>query len=356
MQVQKNTFIKFPSTGQFRDAIKQVQSTAKYHNVPVPKVRLQGTVKLHGTNAAVVINQKGEWWCQSRERIITPESDNAGFAAWVYGNKEYWDNVAIDLSGGILKDGECVQIYGEWCGGNIQKGVGLSYLPKMFVVFAIRFSEDAEGKEWHSTRSWESFFDERGRPDNIYFSHNFPTYSVEIDFDTPTLVQNQLVALTESVEKDCPVARQLLGPDEARELIGEGIFWSVSPEVNLDDNPDISQELYTTLCDLRFKVKGEKHSASKVKTIAPVDEEKVKSVQEFVDYACTENRLKQGLDKLTEMGLEHSVRSTGDYLRWVVGDILKEELSTMIASGIEPKDVNGAISKKAREFFMSNLE
>jgi len=55
------------------------------------------------------------------------------------------------------------------------------------------------------------------------------------------------------------------------------------------------------------------------------------------------------------MGLEHSVRSTGDYLRWVVGDILKEELSTMMASGIEPKDVNGAISKKAREFFMQAI-
>jgi len=45
-QDTKNTFIKFPSIGQFRDAIKQVQSAAAYHNVPVPKVVLRGTVKL----------------------------------------------------------------------------------------------------------------------------------------------------------------------------------------------------------------------------------------------------------------------------------------------------------------------
>lgn len=344
-------FIKFPSIGQFRDAIKQVQSACKYHNVPLPTVEFRGTVKLHGTNAAVVIAKDGTWHCQSRERIITPESDNAGFAAWVYGNKEYWNKVAKHLAGGILEDDEFLQVYGEWCGGNIQKGVGLSYLPKMFVIFAMRFSKDAESQEWSDLAYWWDFFEKEGKPDNIFFSHDFPSYSVEIDFNTPTLIQNQLIALTEAVEKDCPVARQLLGADETRELIGEGIVWTV----DFQGDFELPDELENTFRDLRFKVKGSRHSQSKVKTIAPVDTEKVKSIDAFVEYACTENRLKQGLDKLTEMGLEHSVRSTGDYLRWIVGDILKEELSTMMASGIEPKDVNGAISKKAREFFMQAI-
>lgn len=203
-----------------------------------------------------------------------------------------------------------------------------------------------ESSDWETPEGW--VFSEVGI-EGISTSHDYPVYGLEIDFNTPTLVQNQLVALTEAVEKDCPVARQLLGSDETRELIGEGIVWEVS------DMENTAPELHNTLKNLRFKVKGERHSASKVKTIAPVDEEKVKSIAEFVDYACTENRLKQGLDKLTEMGLEHSVRSTGDYLRWIIGDILKEELSTMMASGIEPKDVNGAISKKAREFYMQAI-
>lgn len=141
-------FIKFPSIGQFRDAIKQVQSECAYHNVALPTVEFRGTVKLHGTNAAVVIAKDGTWHCQSRERIITPESDNAGFAAWVYGCKAYWDQLAQSLSHAIDGEDETMQIYGEWCGGNIQKGVGLSHLPKMFVIFAVRFSEDAESTKW----------------------------------------------------------------------------------------------------------------------------------------------------------------------------------------------------------------
>lgn len=342
-------FIKFPRIGQFRDAIKQVQSACAYHNVPLPTVEFRGTVKLHGTNAAVVIAADGTWHCQSRERIITPQDDNAGFAAWVYGNKDYWDKVAEPLAGGILEDDEFIQIYGEWFGGNIQKGVGLSYLPNMFVIFAMRFSKDAEGQEWSDLQYWWDFFDKEGKPDNIFFSHDFPTYSVEIDFNTPTLIQNKLVELTEAVEKDCPVARQILGADETRELIGEGIVWEVA------DMENAAPELHNTLRNLRFKVKGSKHSASKVKTIAVVDEEKVKSIEDFVEYACTENRLKQGLDKLTEMGLDHSTKSTGEYIKWITKDIVAEELDTMLASGIEPKDVNGTIARKAREFFMNNL-
>lgn len=340
----KNTFIKFPSIGQFRDAIKQVQSAAKYHNVEIPKVTLRGTVKLHGTNAAVVINKQGEWWCQSRERVITPESDNAGFAAWVHGNKTEWDFIATTMAASLEDNKEFIQIYGEWCGGNIQKGVGLQYIPKQFIVFSVRYSgveNPQESNDWETPNEWPFCYME-----GITDSFEYPMYELEIDFNTPTLIQNKLIELTEAVEKDCPVARQILGPDETRELIGEGIVWEVA------DMGNAAPELHNTLKNLRFKVKGEKHSASKVKTIAAVDEEKVKSIEEFVEYACTENRLKQGLDKLTEMGLEHSTKSTGDYIRWVMQDILKEELSTMIASGIEPKDVNGTVARKAREYFM----
>ena len=41
------------------------------------------------------------------------------------------------------------------------------------------------------------------------------------------------------------------------------------------------------------KVKGEKHSSSKVKKLASVDVEKLNSIKDFVDYAVTESRLEQ---------------------------------------------------------------
>lgn len=64
---------------------------------------------------------------------------------------------------------------------------------------------------------------------------------------------------------------------------GEGIVWWC-PEFNL-----------------KMKTKGSKHSTSKVKTlkeIAAVDIEKLNSIKELVASAVSENRLKQGLDKL----------------------------------------------------------
>jgi len=47
--------------------------------------------------------------------------------------------------------------------------------------------------------------------------------------------------------------------------------------------------------------------------------------------------------------------TTGDYLRWVVTDILKEEADTMEASGLTAKDVGGAISKKAKMYWFAKV-
>ena len=53
----------------------------KYLKDDKPVIEYRGKIKLHGTNAAVQINKDGVF-AQSRNNIITPESDNAGFARW----------------------------------------------------------------------------------------------------------------------------------------------------------------------------------------------------------------------------------------------------------------------------------
>ena len=45
-------------------------------------------------------------------------------------------------------------------------------------------------------------------------------------------------------------------------------------------------------------MKGTKHSVSKVKTLAPVNVEKLNSIQEFVDYSVTRVRFEQGLSEV----------------------------------------------------------
>jgi RNA ligase len=63
-------------------------------------------------------------YAQSRNRLITPDKDNHGFARFV------WDN-ALEL---VKTLGEGIH-YGEWWGSGIQRGYGLAKGEKHFTVF-----------------------------------------------------------------------------------------------------------------------------------------------------------------------------------------------------------------------------
>ena len=82
------------------------------------------TEKIDGTNACVVVSEDGEVGAQSRNRLITPENDNYGFAKWV------WKNA--DTLREILGPGHH---YGEWWGSGIQRGYGRTNGDKTFSLF-----------------------------------------------------------------------------------------------------------------------------------------------------------------------------------------------------------------------------
>lgn len=89
---------------------------------PFPKVpRLMKPVvyteKLDGTNAGVYIpdiNPDNLIYASSRNRWITPDNDNYGFARWVQQNKE---ELLAELGPGMH--------FGEWWGIGIQRGYDL---------------------------------------------------------------------------------------------------------------------------------------------------------------------------------------------------------------------------------------
>lgn len=362
--------IKYPKTRQFRDAITQIQRSADYHKVPVPSsVHLRGTVKLHGTNATICFNAYGDWWCQSRERVITPGNDNKGFAAWAHEHKEYFDDLgyAVSLALDPEDSNEIFQLCGEWCGGSIQPGVGISGLPKMFVAFNSRwitYSETTAGEDdvevtynsrWLGVDKTTNIIQDHFKPKNMYSIDEFPTYALEVDFNKPTLVQNQLVQFTQDVERCCPVANQIKeeleldNNPETTNMTGEGIVWTVYDYVG-------DPLLKTTMASILFKVKGEKHTESKVKTIAPVDLELVQSINEFVDKTCTENRVLRAIEKLKESLIEPTVKQTGEVIKFVIQDILEEEQETMLASGIDAKQIGHAVSTFTRNFYFKWLD
>lgn len=94
-----------------------------FHNVII-------TEKIDGTNGAVGILEDGTVYAQSRNRIVTPDDDNAGFAAWVAANA---DTLRSDLGVGLH--------FGEWWGRGIQRGYGLT--EKRFSLFNATRWEDA---------------------------------------------------------------------------------------------------------------------------------------------------------------------------------------------------------------------
>lgn len=331
-----NEFKKFPSIDQYKHAIKTVRDYCKHRDLPIPTLKFVGTVKVHGTNACVAYNTTTkEITYQSRERTITPQSDNAGFAMWAHSEigKRAIQNVIMStidyFEDNYLENAETVYIYGEWAGKGVQPKVGVSELDKKFYIFSIVVNDKILKLDTFTTKVFDPSW-------SIFSIYDFPTYEVEIDFNTPELFQNQLVDIAMAVEEECPVAKKF-----GVTGIGEGVVFR---------NHETG---------VQFKVKGEKHSNSKVKTLkelAPIDTVLIEKLNELVEYVVTENRLKQGLDKMTEMGYDIDSSSTiGEYIKWVVGDVYKEELDTLANSGIPTKKIGNKIAEKARQYFQTRV-
>ncbi len=91
----------------------------------IPRLRrgIVITEKIDGTNAQIRITNQGEMLVGSRNRWITPDDDNFGFATWV---KEHEEELKL-LGPGCH--------FGEWWGPGIQRGYGLA--ERKFSLFNI---------------------------------------------------------------------------------------------------------------------------------------------------------------------------------------------------------------------------
>lgn len=333
------TFRKFNSIVQFSGIVKHVRDHCSYNNLPLPVLNFSGSTKLHGTNAAIGFSPDNEIWFQSRERILNYESDNAGFCLWGESNRQLLAKIYKEIVDEHQLEHVAMYIFGEWCGHSIQKGVAVSQLKeKKFAIFEIVFV-DKDGKDFLiDSVQYHSIV-------NSYINNAFVVNAVvepllvEIDFNQPSLVQNKLLELTLAVEKQCPVGAYF-GVTEGC-TIGEGIVWTC-----------IDMDLP------KFKVKGSEHQSSGIKELKELSAAEIASkanALEFVDYACTENRLNQGIDKLGEMGLSIDIKSMGAFLKWIGQDILKEEIDVLIKSNIDRKDVMPRVSDKSRNWFIKYI-
>lgn len=209
-------FCGFPEIGQYRNIVKTVVDRSKYvgkdengdaifdYTRKAPTISFSGTCKLHGTNSGISFNQEGEMWAQSREHIITPEHDNVGLAFFAESNKETFKQLASLIP---FNGYDYVTLFGEWCGGNIQKGVAINGLPKMFVIFDIKrsYADETAGVSKYAPIDEIKLL--RSPENSIYNIYDFKTYEIDIDFENPGLSQNKLAEFTLEVEAECPVGK-----------------------------------------------------------------------------------------------------------------------------------------------------
>lgn len=355
--------IKFPSIEQFRGVVKQIQERVCYigkdedgkavfdYLKPKPTLTFTASEKIHGTNAGVCYSIPDGMWAQSRENIITVEKDNAGFAFFVSQNEEALKLIINELADeyNIDLNEYIISLYGEWAGGNIQKNSAMSGLDKAFVIYEhfkvspIEPSED-EKAVWFKTgvladpfsaydvRNWV-----KSTENKIYNVMDFPTYSFTIDFNAPERSVNEMIKLVEEVIEPASPLGKAFGKEEN---IGEGV---------------VCTHLAEDGALIMFKVKGEKHSNSKVKTLNVVDTEKLNKIDKCVEKICHTWRFEQGLVEVFGSDYEKTIdrKRIGDFLKWVGQDTLKEELDIIAEFGFEPKDVMGKVSQKAKEYFFA---
>jgi hypothetical protein len=346
---------RYAETVQFRQAITDANRYSCHlsntHGKQRPIFNFIGTVKLHGTNAAIGYRRGSGYWFQSRNRVITLAEDHAGFALHFdpLADEFFTDHVLPNCP--IVRQhyelGDRIVIFGEWCGGTIQENVAICGLSTMFVIFKIKIVNQAKKTQavadedeqqsnrrtfWLDPKEWKNI---KWHKHSVYNIYDFRTYTIEIDFNRPELSQNILTEITEQVEQQCPV-----GAYFNRIGVGEGVVWT---------------EWANTRGNLTFKVKGREHLISNAQTLAPVRVTVVKNVGEFIQYACTENRMRQALDYMREQGVPIETKNADTFLKWLTEDIFKEEQDTMNASNINAKDVTRAITKKAQAWFTDSV-
>lgn len=306
-------------------------------------VTYRAKVKLHGTNAGVVISPSGEVTAISRTAVITPSSDNAGFAKWVEARKAEFATFASDKA--------TVVIFGEWCGPGIQKGVAVTQLKeRIFAVFALRLVEPSA-----ELAPLEDLIAEplalEGIARVVPGAYVIPWFNSGEEFKVdwnetadalqPTL--DRINAHVSHVEECDPWMASQFGIRGT----GEGlVFYPI-------DAQHLGYENFSNLC---FKAKGEKHKVVAKTKPAQADPTVAAGLADFAEMVVTPARLEQGCRAVNGGELQFDPKNIGAFLAWINQDVIKETTAELEASGLEQKAAVKACSDRARAWYVAEMK
>lgn len=321
---QETTFLKWTSIELLHNVRRTLEAVGK-----LLQVTYRAKIKLHGTNAGVQITPDGKVAAQKRSQIITPKSDNVGFATWVNKNIEYF---------AALKNKSHVTLYGEWCGHSIQKGVALNQIDrKIWAIFAMQYG-GVNGEIAKLEIRPEKILEFLPEHEDIFV---LPFYGDPItlnfsDVEQLKIASDTINEMVESVEKVDPWVKETFGI----EGVGEGlVMYPITNDV-------VERESYT---ELMFKAKGFKHQIIKQKQPVQINAEVADNIQEFVDLFVTEARLQQGVTEACNG--EYDIKRMGQFLKWISRDINKESIAELEGSELTWNEVNKPLINKARNWY-----
>jgi len=335
--------IKYPKTEQFRNIVTTITNKTRFigldeneepifdESKELPIIKVNGTIKLHGTNSGISYNLNTGLYCQSRSIILNKTIFNHfGFTSFVNSNKTFF----IDFICKLAQDNNIdlninnITIFGEWCGTGIQKNVGISKLPKGFYFFAAKVSNQ---NDLEFNNYWLKIKDYRFDNENIFNINEFETFEITIDFNKPQDTQNLLLDLINKIEKECPVAKQL-----GVSGIGEGIVF----EFNYKGDRYL------------FKSKGEAHSKNKPKRVKPINDSKMLLINNVSDKITPSWRLEQFFNEITDNGKNIERKFIGTYIKAILKDILEEDNDILVKNNLTIKDVRKNVTEICKDYFL----
>ena len=334
----------------------------------------RGKIKLHGTNASVVIQSDGGVFAQRRNGVISVASSsekdadsNFGFGPFIYNNPAYWQAlIKTSLAEGQWKN---AVIFGEWCGRGIMNGAAICTIPtRHFAVFCIVLDHTYTIDDPEQIRA----FLKLGAPEFVekapremlvvpwipeVFHYDFSWLSLNNQDPEKTkakeamqLKVNEMNTLVAKVDRSDPFVLATFGVDG----VGEGIVCYpqlLAEEVN--GVPNLGR--YKLVSALIFKAKGKSHRVMASKDAATIDSAIASSINEFVDMFVTPQRCDQGyVETCSHISETWKLEDLGAFVTWISKDVQKEgkeELGTL-----NPKQADKAVKARATKWFEEKME
>lgn len=303
-------------------------------NAEMPVIAFRGSEKLHGENMAVCYSN-GEMWVQGRNQIRTVLGDQNGMAAFVEERKSILLDIFLEIEHKheFTTEDRTIVLDCEWAGGNIQKGnaacSGTDKGAYLFDFARVISNEDDHIIQHLSTEGL-------GAKDNfIYRLSDFaPQYSLTLDFSKPEGCEKQLKDIALQIEENSPIAAYFNKPDN----VGEDAVLIALYNGNF----------------LRLKTKGDKHGGKpkQPKTQSKRTPGEQALLESVADKVTPVWRLTQAIAESRATEKKH----IGDVIKWVLADVVKEDLHVLQEAKLTIKQVSGEISKIVKDYCFDNLK